>query len=215
MSDIGGAETSRRRSGRWMGRAMAATLAVGIGWSLYVTFAASLKPDDGRPRPVAQTELERLATGTLAPLEVPPVKRPAPSTSFTGPNGAATTLAGFRGQVAVVNLWATWCPPCKTEMPSLARLQAAYPNGNVRVVAVSIDGERKLGEARAFIAENAPLAFHHSGDAALAWAVNAKAFPTTIIYDRQGFERARMPAPLEWDSPEVKALLDRLAAEPS
>jgi hypothetical protein len=73
-------------------------------------------------------------------------------------------VADYAGDVLVVNLWATWCPPCKTEMPSLARLQAAYPEQRVRVIAVSIDGERKLNEARAFIAANAPLTFHHSGE---------------------------------------------------
>jgi thiol-disulfide isomerase/thioredoxin len=124
-------------------------------------------------------------------------------------------IADLKGEVLVVNLWATWCPPCKTEMPSLARLQAAYPDRRVRVVAVSIDGPKKLDEARAFIRANAPLEFHHSADAALAWALNAKAFPTTVIYDRQGFERARLSRPLEWDGPEARKLLDRLAADPA
>ena len=207
------AETSKRQE-RWLGRAMLAALAVGVAGVLYVTGAASLKPDDGAPKPVAQRELETLARGSLATLEVPPVKRPAPATAFTGPDGTPVRVADYKGQVVVVNLWATWCPPCKTEMPSLARLQAAYPDTRVKVVAVSIDGPRKMEEARGFIAANAPLTFHHSADAALAWALNAKAFPTTVIYDRQGFERARLGRPLEWDSPEARALLDRLAADP-
>lgn len=211
------ARTSGERTdgGRWLGRALWATLAVGVAGILYVTGAASIKPDDGAPKPVAQRDLEALAKGDLARLEVPPVKRPAPETVFTGPDGAPTRIADGRGEVLVVNLWATWCPPCKTEMPSLARLQAAYPDGSVRVIAVSVDSPRKLGEAKAFIAANAPLEFHHSGEAALAWALNAKGFPTTVVYDRDGFERARLSRPLEWDSPQARVLLDRIAADPT
>lgn len=215
MSDIGGTEASRRRGNRWLGRALVLWLVGALVWVLYVTFSASLKPDDGRPRPVAQSDLEALARGPLAAMEVPPVKRPAPATPFTGPDGAATELADARGRVLVVNLWATWCPPCRTEMPSLARLQQAYGNADVRVLAVSIDSPRKLPQAKAFIGANSPLAFHHSADAALAWALGSKAFPTTVIYDREGYERARIARPLEWDSPEIRALLDRLVAEPA
>jgi thiol-disulfide isomerase/thioredoxin len=194
---------------------MLAALAVGVGGVLYVTGAASIKPDDGTPKPVAQTALERFARGDLAKLEVPAVKRPAPDTVFTGPDEEALQIADLKGEVVVVNLWATWCPPCKTEMPSLARLQAAYPDRDVHVVAVSVDGPRKLEEARAFMKANAPLGFYHSEAAALAWALNAKAFPTTVIFDRQGNERARLSRPLEWDAPEARALLDRLAADPA
>jgi thiol-disulfide isomerase/thioredoxin len=193
----------------------ARTLAVGVAGVLYVTGAASIKPDDGSPKPVAQKEVEVFAKGQLARLETPPARRPAPSTSFTGPDGAPVKLSGFEGQVTVVNLWATWCPPCVTEMPSLARLQQAYPNGAVRVAAVSIDGPNKLDAAKAFIGQNAPLEFYHSPEAALAWALEAKGFPTTVILDKQGFERARLSRPAEWDSPEVRALLDRLAADPA
>ena len=213
---MSGAEASGRNSrGGWLGPALWGALAVGVAGVLYVTGAASIKPDDGSPKPVAQKELERLAAGELAKLEVAPAKRAAPGTPFTGPEGGAVRVADYGGEVLVVNLWATWCPPCKTEMPSLARLQAAYPDRSVRVIAVSIDGPKKLDEARAFIGANAPLEFHHSADAALAWALNAKAFPTTVIYDRQGFERARLSRPIEWDGADARRLLDRLAADPA
>ena len=140
---------------------------------------------------------------------------PALNSATAWLNTPPLMAADLRGKVVLIDFWATWCPPCVTEMPSLARLQAARPEA-VRVVPVSIDGPNKLEVAKAFIAQkSAPLAFHHSTNAALAWALNAKAFPTTVIYDKAGFERARMNRPAEWDAPEVRALLDRLAAEPS
>jgi thiol-disulfide isomerase/thioredoxin len=201
--------------GGWLGRAMVAVLAVGAAAVLYVIGSASIKPDDGHPEPLSQSAVSDFARGELARLQTPPVKRPPPETAFTGPDGAPVTLAAFKGRVTVVNLWATWCPPCVTEMPSLARLQQAYPDGDVQVVPVSIDGPRQLEKARAFIGENAPLRFHHSAEAAIVGPIAAKGFPTTIIYDKAGFERARLERPAEWDSPEVKRLLDRLLADPA
>jgi thiol-disulfide isomerase/thioredoxin len=212
---MSGTETSGVRSGdRWLGRALLASFAVGVAGVLYVTGAASIKPDDGRPKPVAQKEIERYAAGALAKLETPPVKRPAPETVFTGPADAPVRVADFAGQVVVLNLWATWCAPCVKEMPEFAKLQAGYPEG-VRVIPVSIDAAGKLEVARSFIAENAPLPFHHSNNAALAWALEAKGFPTTVIFDKQGYERARMNGEAAWNSPEAKALIDRLAADPT
>ena len=199
---------------RWLGRGLLAALLVGVAGLLYVIGAASIKPDDGSPKPASARELQALAKGQLAGLEAPTGPRPAPETPITGPDGGTLRLAAYEGEVLVVNLWATWCAPCLTEMPSLARLQQAAPAG-VRVIPVSVDGPNQLDRAKAFIGENAPLQFHHSAEAALAWALEAKGFPTTIIYDRQGRERARLAKPAEWDAPEVIALLDRLAAEPA
>lgn len=206
------AEVSDGKRGRWLGWATIALVGIGAAVTLYVIAASSIKPDDGRPKPATQNELAGFARGGLAKLETPPVPRLAPATAFTGPDGRPTTLAAYRGKVTVVNLWATWCTPCVTEMPTLARLQRAAPE--VSVVAVSIDGPKDVEKARGFMAGNAPLAFHHSPEAALAWALEAKGFPTTVIYDRAGRERARLSGPAEWDGPEVRALLARLEAEP-
>lgn len=209
------ARTLQKADGdRWLRRGLLAVAGVGLCGVLYVIGAASTKPDDGLPDPVSQQQLESFARGELAKLETPPVKRPGPVTQLTGPDGQPITLAAYKGEVVVMNLWATWCAPCVTEMPSLARLQASYPKG-VRVVPVSVDGPNKVEAAKAFIAQKAaPLGFHHTDNAALAWAVDAKAFPTTVIYDKQGFERARVSRPAEWDAPEVRALLDRLVSDP-
>jgi thiol-disulfide isomerase/thioredoxin len=208
------AATSSGGADRWLRRGLLAALAVGVGGVLYFVGASSIKPDDGVPKPVAAREIQSFAKGQLAGLETTDLRRPAPDTPMIGPDDRPVRLADYKGEVLVVNLWATWCAPCKTEMPSLARLQSSLPAG-VQVLPVSVDSAAKLADAKAFIGQNTPLPFHHSPDAALAWALEAKGFPTTIIYDKRGFERARLSKAAEWDAPEARALLQRLAAEPA
>ena len=99
--------------------------------------------------------------------------------------------ADFKGKVVVLNIWATWCGPCKTEMPTLAKLAQAYAGKPVEVVAISIDKPDALAEAKAFIAANAPLKLYNDPDAKLPWTLkpNADGMPTTIILGKDGLER--------------------------
>src|SRR6185436_2455638 len=83
-------------------------------------------------------DLKSLARGEMKKLAVTVTPQPAPAASFSGPDGAPHTLADFRGQVTVVNLWAKWCAPCLAEIPSLAALQRAYAGKPVKVVAISL-----------------------------------------------------------------------------
>ncbi len=160
--------------------------------------------------------LKPLATGAMAKLAATDPPRPAPTAAFEGPDGRPITLAAYKGQVVAVNLWATWCAPCVKEMPTLARLQAAYAGKPVRIVPVSIDRGSDLAKAKAFIARHPPLKFHH---AELDWTFKldppAQGFPTTIIFDRQGRERARLTGDAEWTSPEAHAVIERLLTEAS
>jgi thiol-disulfide isomerase/thioredoxin len=124
-------------------------------------------------------------------------------------------LAAFRGKVVVLNLWATWCPPCRKEMPTLARLQAAYAGKPLAVVAVSLDTATETQAAKTFISQYPPLAFYQ--DAKFNFVTDLKptpaGFPTTIIFDRSGQERAIMSGEADWASPEARAVVDRLAGE--
>ena len=114
----------------------------------------------------------------------------------------------------LVNLWATWCAPCKKEMPTLAKLQKAYGE-RLKVVVVSIDTPKATGAAKAFIAANAPLAFYQEATMQLPFAFKpaAQGFPTSILYDSKGVERARIAADTDWSSREAKAVIDKLIAE--
>ncbi len=156
--------------------------------------------------------LSGLNKGDMAKLIETARPTPAPAIAAEGPDGRPLTLGDFKGQVVVVNLWASWCAPCAREMPTLAKLQAAFRGKPVRVMAISLDrDEDGIAKAKARIGQNAPLQFYHAPYAlAFALAPPVEALPTTIFYDRQGRERARLTAPADWSKPEARAVVNRL-----
>ena len=181
---------------------------IGVAAVLYVIVSASIKPN-------SDADLRQFARGELVKLVVPSSPTPAPTVGFTDAAGKAMTLADFKGQIVVVNLWATWCAPCRLEMPTLAKLQAAYQTQPVQVVAISVDRDAYLNLAKADIAKNAPLKLYRDPGYKFAFAIEPKAagFPTTIIYDRQGRERARLSGGADWNGKESRALIEALLKE--
>jgi thiol-disulfide isomerase/thioredoxin len=159
--------------------------------------------------------LSKYATGTLSKMTVLETPVPMNQTPFTDADGKPVTAADFKGKVVVMNVWATWCAPCKVEMPTLARLQAHYADKPLLVAALSVDRDSAVEEAKAFIAQNAPLTLFRDPGYNLTFAMNPRVegFPTTIIIDARGNERARVAGEADWDAPEVKALLDQLLSE--
>ena len=138
-----------------------------------------------------------------------------PDYTFQDAAGKPVKLADLKGKVLVVNLWATWCAPCKIEMPQLAKLQADYAGKPVQVVAISIDKPEALAEARAFIAGKPPLAFYSDPAAKLPWALkpSAAGMPTTVIYGKDGFERGRVSGEADWAGDGAKSVIDKVLAE--
>ena len=127
-----------------------------------------------------------------------------PDLPFTDGNGAPTSLAAFRGRVVVLNVWATWCLPCREEMPTLDRLQATLAGPGFEVVAVSIDRDG-MPVVREFFARQSIRHLHPyvdaSGDALSILGVAG--IPLTLLVDRDGREVARKLGPAVWDHPEV------------
>jgi thiol-disulfide isomerase/thioredoxin len=168
------------------------------------TLAAGLTP-----RKLLAAELHALA----AALQVvnPPVA--APDVGFVDAGGKRHSLAEFRGHGMVLNLWATWCPPCVEEMPSLAALSKALAPDDIAVLPLSSD----LGGARAveaFFSQHAitdlPVLLDPSGDAARAFGV--RGLPTSVVIDKQGQECARLEGAADWSSPAAVAMVRRLAS---
>jgi thiol-disulfide isomerase/thioredoxin len=186
--------------------AIAAAVLVGAVAVLYVIAGAAFKPAGG-------SSLAGLATGPMKKL-VAVAPAPPPSIPFKDAEGKDVTLADFRGDVLVVNLWATWCAPCVAEMPTLAKLQKAFEGRPVKVVAVSVDDAKSTDKAKAFIAQHGSLDFYQNPDLRLPFAFNPPAaeFPSTIIYDKQGVQRARLTGDADWSSPEAKAVIEKLLA---
>jgi thiol-disulfide isomerase/thioredoxin len=163
----------------------------------------------------ARKTAERLAPlvhGEIAALSLATQPKPLPELSFAGPDGAKTDLARFRGQLVLLNLWATWCVPCRQEMPALDRLQAKAGTHTFEVVAVNIDTTR-LEKPKAFLNEVGvkDLAFYADSSAdvfqRLKQAGKVVGLPTTILVGKDGCEIGTLAGPAQWDSDEALALV--------
>ena len=181
---------------------------LGVAAVLYIIAQASIKPGQAG-------SLSSLAKGEMSKFQTPAEAGAAPATSFLDGEGRPVRVADFRGKVVVLNLWATWCGPCVIEMPTLAKLAAAYQGKPVEVVALSVDGPRERDKAAAFIAKHAPLKFYHDPQLAYPYALKpvAVGMPTTIVFGADGVERGRLSGGADWSSPEAKALVDKVLAE--
>ncbi len=141
----------------------------------------------------------------------PSIDLPAePTLPFNDAQGRRIDLSKFKGKVVVVNLWATWCGPCVTEMPTLAKLQERYQTRDLVVVPISVDRVGYLADAKSFIGVHPPLALYNDPGFTLPIKLKVMGLPTTIIYDRRGREVARVKGEAKWDSPEALALIDHV-----
>lgn len=165
-----------------------------------------------------KTGLEQYGKASLSKLTVlsPPPARPA--AVFLTPMGEEITLAQLqngpaKGKVILVNLWATWCPPCIAEMPSLNELQAQYGDDGFEVITINFDRDATLGET--FLREKglSNLPFYHNPNFALAREYAVAGFPLTVIYSENGAERARLLGEADWTSPEAERLIEALKGE--
>jgi peroxiredoxin len=152
--------------------------------------------------------------------EIFPVAIGQPAPPFTAvpvdaADGAPRTLADYRGQVVVVNIWATWCLPCRAEMPSLERLHQAYKDRGLKVVAVSVDQPGMTDAIRAF-ATDYRLTFDilHDAPGTIQRDYQTTGVPETFVIGRDGTIRRREIGGHEWAGPDVRALVERLLTEP-
>lgn len=144
-------------------------------------------------------------SSNFSPFDTP---RPVPEVPFADRDGRARMLADWKGKVALVNFWATWCPPCVAEMPALDRLQKEMGGGDFEVVAISVD-QGGMKQVEPFLAryQLTALAPYLAPDAALFRAFGEKALPVTYIVGRDGRAVGRMGGAAEWDSAEGKRLI--------
>lgn len=134
--------------------------------------------------------------------------KPLPEIQFENGQGEGMSLADFRGKVVLLNFWATWCAPCRREMPTLDRLQAELGGPDFQVVALSLDRKglpivqesyKELG------LETLPIYVDESGKAQRALSVLG--LPTTLLLDRDGNETGRLLGPAEWDGSEMVSFI--------
>lgn len=139
----------------------------------------------------------------------PPV--PPPPLHFETAAGKTQTLADYRGKGIILNIWATWCLPCKAEMPALDRLAAAVAKSGIVVLPVSIDAGG-LKKVRQFYAANhiahLPILLDPKGE--IVAALKAPGIPTTVIVNRKGLIAGHVEGGVQWDAPASIALLRQL-----
>ena len=171
--------------------------------ALYVIGHAFIKP----------VSLKGAAKGDMALLSTAYAGSPLPDTPILDANGKTVKLSDLKGRPMVVNMWATWCAPCRKEMPSLAKLKAAYGD-KLLVVPVSMDKAPQRETARAFIAANTPLPFYQDTEQAMLYDVKppVEGLPTTILFDAKGKEVARIAQDHDWSGPDARGVIDALIA---
>ena len=157
--------------------------------------------------------LKPLVHGEIAALSLATQPRPLPELSFDAPGGAKASLADFKGQTVLLNLWASWCVPCRQEMPALDRLQGLRGSKDFAVVAVNVDTAR-LDRLPAFLKETGivNLKLYTDGTASafqtLKQAGKVIGLPTTILIGKDGCEIGTMAGPAQWDSQDALTLID-------
>jgi thiol-disulfide isomerase/thioredoxin len=164
------------------------------------------------PALAAAKRMAPLARGELAAVNVADEARRVPPLAFKDAAGADKTLADWKGRVVLLNLWATWCVPCRKEMPALAALQQKLGGPDFEVVAINID-TRNLDKPKAWLSEAGVTSLAYYADANakvfqdLKAAGRAIGMPTTLIVDRAGCEVASLAGPAEWASEDALALV--------
>jgi thiol-disulfide isomerase/thioredoxin len=185
-----------------------AALAVVIGAAVLYGNAPGAGKDEVASCPAAKGAAARLAPlahGEVAALNVDKNPKPAAAISFRDAEGKTLTLADFKGRNVLLNLWATWCVPCRAEMPALDRLQAKLGGQDFEVVAVNIDTAR-LDRPKAFLDDIGVKSLVRYADSsadsfeALKVAGKALGLPTSLLIGADGCELAVMAGPAKWDS---------------
>jgi thiol-disulfide isomerase/thioredoxin len=124
--------------------------------------------------------------------------------------GREVSLSSLKGNVVLVNFWATWCPPCREEIPSMAKLNALVAGKPVRLLAISIDEGGKAAVENLFRKMNVTLPTLLDTDSKTGKRYGITGVPETFIVDRQGYVVKKVVGPMDWADPQIVKFLDEL-----
>ena len=192
---------------------LSAVVAIAIGfWRGNTGQAAQCAPQSA-----AAQKIDAAAIGQLAALNGTGTGRGYSAMKFTDEAGNPKTLKDFAGKALLVHFWASWCIPCRAEMPALDKLAAAENSDGFMVLPSNLDlGEGGPDTARAFIAEgqwtNLPLYADSTFDSfkQLQTSAVALGLPSTLLIDKNGCELAVLQGPAEWDSQDGRNVIAAL-----
>lgn len=155
--------------------------------------------------------LEALRTGPMRALTVHSDPRETPASTFDGEDGGQIALSDYGDKVLMLNFWATWCVPCREEMPALAELQEAYGGDDFEVVTIATGRNPPEAMTRFFDeigVESLPL--HRDPRQQFAREMGVLGLPVTVLLDRDGMEVARLQGGADWASDEARAVVEAL-----
>ncbi|HCO56207.1 MAG TPA: sodium:dicarboxylate symporter [Pelagibacterium sp.] len=168
----------------------------------------------GKP---SENRLEAFATGEIEKLDFANAGTPAAEAPFYQEDGSPGTLADYQGKVILVNFWATWCAPCREEMPFLDALEAQYGGDDFEVVAISLDiGADGPTAAALFLEEIGAQNLKLFADPSYKLFERLRneavtlGLPATILVDDEGCELAVLQGPAHWDTPDGHAVIETL-----
>jgi len=212
----GGGKPPKKRVNVWLFAAIVAgVLVIAGGASLIITQKLYQAPKKAgvTTSEAAEGPLKAYAKGSIAHLVTYASPRPIENIPFVDRDRKPLHLSDFKGQVVVLNVWATWCAPCRYEMPTLANLQRHYADRGVKVLPLSVDEDSKFEDVKSFIDVQEPLEVYADTTFSSPSKLGVSGMPATLIVDKQGRAVARLDGEASWDTPEVKALIDKLLAE--
>ncbi len=177
---------------------------------LYMAVAMGANPGHAAD---GAADLATLLTGDLANFVRHDAPQVMPDATFARPDGTTGSLADHKGQWVLLNLWATWCAPCREEMPMLAALQSAHGGDRFQVVTIAT-GRDSPAKVNRFMDQigvtNLPR--HTDPNQAFARAVKVLGLPVILLIDPEGREVARLIGPAKWDGADAVQLAASLSA---
>lgn len=180
--------------------------------TIYTALALGANPALVSPA-FADPALEALRVGDMRKLVVHPAPLAVPDTAFSDPAGGTHSLADWRGKVVLVNFWATWCAPCRKEMPALDALQGDLGGPDFEVVTIAT-GRNALPAIERFFAEAGVTRLPVLLDpkSTVARGMGVLGLPVTVLIDREGQEVARLTGEADWNAAEARAVIAALAS---
>jgi len=162
----------------------------------------------------AQVVDPALLTGDMKKLVVASAPKDLPDVTYTTADGSDARLMDHTGKVLLVNFWATWCAPCRHEMPMLSALQTEFGGDDFQVVTISTGRDNPAKVAR-FFGDMGITNLPQNRDEGMRMArkMAVLGLPVVLLIDRQGREIARMTGPATWDSADSRALISALIAD--
>ncbi len=143
----------------------------------------------------------------------PGIGSPAPLFRLMDLNGAVHSLSQYQGKVVFLNFWATWCGPCKVEMPAMEALYQSFRSQGMEILAVSVDQQGAVVTRPFKEAMGLSFPILHDSDYQVGLTYAARTLPMTYVIDRKGIIRQRVFGARDWNSPEARKLMSELLEE--